>query len=78
MAMESPAVQSEAAVSSGGRWGQLVTAVDAISRRDAEIDYYYGSALAHLGRWEQARDWAGYLPNGPRELWQHGRSSTSI
>ncbi len=23
--------------------------------RGAEIDYYYGSALAHLGRWDQAR-----------------------
>ena len=25
------------------------------STRDAEIDYYYGSALAHLGRWDPAR-----------------------
>ena len=29
--------------------------VESASARGAEIDYYYGSALAHLGRWDEAR-----------------------
>ena len=29
--------------------------VESASARGAEIDYYYGSALAHLDRWDQAR-----------------------
>ena len=37
------------------RWDQLVREVESASARGAEIDYYYGSALAHLGRWDQAR-----------------------
>lgn len=30
--------------------------VESIHARDAEIDYYYGMALAHLARWHEARD----------------------
>jgi hypothetical protein len=37
------------------RWDQLVREVESSSTRGAEIDYYYGSALAHLGRWNEAR-----------------------
>ena len=37
------------------RWDQLVREVESASQRGAEIDYYYGSALAHLGRWNEAR-----------------------
>ena len=29
--------------------------VESGPQRGAEIDYYYGSALAHLGRWNEAR-----------------------
>ena len=29
--------------------------VESVPQRGAEIDYYYGSALAHLGRWNEAR-----------------------
>jgi tetratricopeptide (TPR) repeat protein len=32
-----------------------VKEVESASARGAEIDYYYGSALAHLDRWDQAR-----------------------
>ena len=43
----------------GEQWDQLVKEVESapasVPVREAEIDYYYGSALAHLGRWNQAR-----------------------
>ena len=58
----------------GERWDQLVIEVESAPAtapvREAEIDYYYGSALAHLGRWNQARAafLAGWrlLPNDER------------
>jgi tetratricopeptide (TPR) repeat protein len=37
------------------RWEQVVTAVEASPARGAQIDFCYGSALAHLGRWSEAR-----------------------
>jgi tetratricopeptide (TPR) repeat protein len=37
------------------RWNELVDEAESISARGAEIDYYYGSALAQLGRWDEAR-----------------------
>ena len=37
------------------RWDQLVREVELTSQRGAEIDYYYGTALAHLGHWDEAR-----------------------
>jgi len=37
------------------RWDNLVSEVESTSVRSAEIDFYYGSALAHLGRWDEAR-----------------------
>ena len=39
----------------GERWDELVKEVESSSARGAEIDYYYGSALAHLRLWDQAR-----------------------
>jgi tetratricopeptide (TPR) repeat protein len=38
-----------------GRWDNLIREVESTSARGAEIDFYYGSALAHLGRWDAAR-----------------------
>jgi tetratricopeptide (TPR) repeat protein len=37
------------------RWAEVVREVESRSVRDAEIDFYYGSALAQLGRWADAR-----------------------
>jgi len=37
------------------RWDDLVQEVESSSAHGVEIDYYYGSALAQLGRWDQAR-----------------------
>ena len=44
------------------RWQEVVQAVEGTSRRTADLDYYYGSALAKLGRMEDAREafLAGY------------------
>ena len=36
------------------RWTDVVGEVQKVSRRDPHLDYYEGSALAHLGRWEEA------------------------
>ena len=35
-------------------WGEVVRVVESMTTRSAEIDFDYGSALAHLGRWSQA------------------------
>lgn len=36
------------------RWENLVREAESTSALGAEIDFYYGSALAHLGRWDEA------------------------
>ena len=38
------------------RWPEVVSAVEKIPTRSADLDYYYGSALAQLGEWDQARN----------------------
>ena len=45
-----------------GRWEEVVRQAEAASVRSADLDYYYGVALAKLGRWEDARQalLAGY------------------
>lgn len=37
------------------RWHEIVAQVEATAERSAEIDYYYGLALARLQRWDTAR-----------------------
>ncbi|HEY1270395.1 MAG TPA: tetratricopeptide repeat protein [Terriglobales bacterium] len=37
------------------RWQELVRRVESSPQAGADMDYYYGSALAQLGRWEEAR-----------------------
>ncbi|MBZ5564411.1 MAG: hypothetical protein LAP13_18575, partial [Acidobacteriia bacterium] len=40
----------------GGHWDSLVNEVESTpSPRGAETDFYYGIALANLGRWGEAR-----------------------
>ena len=36
------------------RWADVVREVQTFSGRDADLDYYEGSALAHLDRWQDA------------------------
>jgi tetratricopeptide (TPR) repeat protein len=38
------------------RWEELAQDLAPVSHRDADLDYYYGSALAQLGRWAEARE----------------------
>jgi tetratricopeptide (TPR) repeat protein len=38
------------------RWSEVVSAVEKTPTRSADLDYYYGSALAQLGKWDQARN----------------------
>src|SRR5581483_10749501 len=37
------------------RWTDVVREVERIPDRDADLDYYYGTALAQLNRWDDAR-----------------------
>lgn len=46
------------------RWQEVVDAAKLVPARDADLDYYYGGALAQLGRWDQARN---VLLNGRRQ-----------
>jgi tetratricopeptide (TPR) repeat protein len=44
------------------RWSEIVRELETLPNKDADIDYYYGSALAQLGRLDDARQafLAGY------------------
>ena len=35
-------------------WNEVVLRSELLSSRNADVEYYYGSALAHLGRWYDA------------------------
>jgi hypothetical protein len=37
------------------RWQQVVEQAQVLPNRDADVEYYYGVALAQLGRWDAAR-----------------------
>ena len=37
------------------RWQEIIDNIAPLSAPDADLRYYYGSALAHLGRWDEAR-----------------------
>jgi len=37
------------------RWQEIIDQVGPLSTRNADVDYYYGSALGQLARWEDAR-----------------------
>ncbi|PYX87740.1 MAG: hypothetical protein DMG68_10750 [Acidobacteria bacterium] len=37
------------------QWQQLIDAIERVPARDADLDYYYGTALAQLGHFEEAR-----------------------
>ena len=37
------------------RWEDIVRIADVENERSADLNYYYGTALARLGRWEEAR-----------------------
>lgn len=39
-----------------GNWSGIVHRMDPLKARNADQDYYYGMALAHLGRWHAARE----------------------
>jgi tetratricopeptide (TPR) repeat protein len=38
-----------------GRWAEVVSAIEKMPERSADVDYYYGSALAQVGRLQDAR-----------------------
>src|SRR2546422_1004155 len=38
------------------RWQELVEILQPVHPRSADLDFYYGTALAKLGRWQEAHD----------------------
>jgi len=52
------------------RWPEIVRTLDAVPARDADLDFYYGSALAQVGRLDDAREallrGRGLAPNDAR------------
>jgi hypothetical protein len=42
-------------LSEGQHWQEIVALVGAAKNPSAELDFYYGTALAHLGHWDKAR-----------------------
>jgi tetratricopeptide (TPR) repeat protein len=43
-------------LASDDRWQEIVDQLHSIAPRDAELEFYYGSALAHVGRLQDARN----------------------
>lgn len=37
------------------RWDEIVREIQSVPARNADLDFYWGSALAQLGRWNEAR-----------------------
>src|SRR5262245_46216143 len=37
------------------RWDEIVRSAEVEVERSADLNYYYGAALAHLGRWDEAK-----------------------
>src|SRR5437870_7555478 len=38
------------------RWQEVVEILQPVQPRSADLDFYYGTALAKLGRWQEAHD----------------------
>jgi tetratricopeptide repeat protein len=38
------------------RWQEVLSLVESVGHRSAELDFYYGTALAQLGRWNDAQE----------------------
>jgi tetratricopeptide (TPR) repeat protein len=54
-AADDPLLARAKQLSSEERWQELVSVVQPVPAPSAELDFYYGTALAHLERWDDAR-----------------------
>jgi hypothetical protein len=67
---ETPTVQAAEKLAGEQRWQDIVQLLGPLPSRSADMDYYYGAALAHLERWPEAEAAfeAGrrHVPNDPR------------
>jgi tetratricopeptide (TPR) repeat protein len=55
MPSDAPLVEKAKSLLAREQWQQVVSLVELSASRSSEIDYIYGTALAHLGRLEDAR-----------------------
>jgi tetratricopeptide (TPR) repeat protein len=51
---DGPLVEEAKSLTAAQRWQEVVSLLQSSSPRSADLDYYYGSALAHLERWQDA------------------------
>lgn len=51
---QSPSAQDMQKLADGQRWADIVQLLEPLQSRSAGMDFYYGSALAHLERWHDA------------------------
>ncbi len=51
---QAPSAQEMQALADARRWSDIVHRLEPLPSRSADMDYYYGSALAHLERWSDA------------------------
>jgi tetratricopeptide (TPR) repeat protein len=70
-----PESQEVKRLAAGERWQEIVDRLGPVSARSADMDFYYGTALAHLERWpeaetafEEGRRLAPSDPRFPTEL----------
>lgn len=54
-AQPAPTAEQLQQLFSAGQWQQIADLIAPIHPRSASLDYYYGMALAHLGRWNEAQ-----------------------
>jgi tetratricopeptide (TPR) repeat protein len=54
-AQSAPATQQIQQLFSAGRWAEVVRLAAPVHPRSSQLDFYYGMALAHLGRWTDAQ-----------------------
>ena len=54
LAAQAPSAQEIQKLADAQRWSDIVHLLEPLHSRSADIDFYYGSALAHLERWSDA------------------------
>ena len=52
--VEPPSAQEVQKLAAGQRWEQIARLLEPMQSRSADMDYYYGTALARLERWTEA------------------------
>jgi hypothetical protein len=67
---DAPLAEQVEHLAAGQRWQEIVIQLEPLKLRSADLDFYYGTALARLGRWHEAesafKDGSRLAPDDPR------------